>query len=174
MKRLLPILLMCFLLVGCRDQQVFEPVEDVYAPQQLPDPLQIRVNLPEDAAASAMEAEPEGMLYSCQDATVCVYTVKGGDMDKTVRDATGYPREALQMIQTKDNGMDRYICVWSSAAENSLMVGRACILDDGNYHYVLTVLSEQEKAGVLNTDSWQEVFRSFRALTPEQIVNSGS
>ena len=44
--------------------------------------------------------------------------------------------------------------------EQGQQVARGCILDDGNYHYVLTALAEAERAGEFE-EVWQEIFSGY-------------
>ena len=61
--------------------------------------------------------------------------------------------------------MKRYDFVWASAGENGDMLGRAVILDDGNYHYCLSV---QRPADPEKTSQvvWSQVFQSFSLADP--------
>ena len=56
---------------------------------------------------------------------------------------------------------DRYEFVWVSAGETGERLGRGVILDDGSYHYVMTVLRDAESTE--NSQIvWNDVFASFR------------
>ena len=48
-----------------------------------------------------------------------------------------------------------------SAGETGDLVGRGMILDDGSYHYCLTVLAEADKAAE-NQAFWDSMFQTFR------------
>ena len=63
-------------------------------------------------------------------------------------------------MQTQRDGVDRYEFVWVSAGEKGERLGRAVILDDGNYHYCMSVLRDAdstEKTQIV----WRDVFASF-------------
>ena len=49
-------------------------------------------------------------------------------------------------------------------AQEGEMVGRAAILDDGNYHYALSALAPAETAQQLE-EIWEAIFQSF-AIAP--------
>ena len=65
--------------------------------------------------------------------------------------------------ETAQDGAKRYDFVWASAGENGDQLGRAVILDDGNYHYCLSVLRDAdttEKSQIV----WRDVFDSFKLI----------
>ena len=78
------------------------------------------------------------------------------------------------MIETAQAGAKRYVAVWTSAGEAGNQVGRCAILDDGSYHYVLSVMADEQDAGRLSEGVWKEIFASFRLIAPEDVVSSGS
>ena len=86
-------------------------------------------------------------------------TFTGGDLDATMRQVTGFSKEQVTCLQTRDGEINQYSCVWSSAGEGGDHVGRAVILDDGSYHYTVTVMADFETAGEL-TDTWQDLLNS--------------
>ena len=102
-----------------------------------------------------------------------VQTLPGGDLNQPFLQCTGFPVSGLQIMHTKIDGIKRYETVWASSAEDGERVGRIAVLDDGSYHYVLTVMADAQKAGQL-TDTWQTLFRTLRIEDPKNIVNSGS
>lgn len=174
MKRYWIILLAMLLMTGCATETPFEPVTDVYAEGTAAAMRQTIFETPENAAVTVMETESNGKMYFCDDYILTVYTTMAGDLQKTVYNATGFAMDDLQIIKINHADMTKYLCVWTAAGEGEAQVGRACILDDGNYHYVLTAMAQESKAGKLLAEDWETVFRSFDALTPDQIVSSGS
>jgi VCBS repeat-containing protein len=62
-------------------------------------------------------------------------------------------------MHTKQAETDRYESVWSAVGEGEDQVGRLVILDDGNYHYAVTVMAPAETAGEL-TKTWQKLLNS--------------
>lgn len=158
------ILCLVLLLAGCGSQQTLETIADdllqpVMAPMQ-----QLKLTLPENASAMVMEHESMGKLYICDGYTVTVQTMAGGDLDETIRELTGFSRENLTVMQTHQNGVHRTSCVWTAVGEGGDQVGRALILDDGHYHYTVTVMAEAELAGELDSD-WQNIFDSAALST---------
>ncbi len=151
-------ILVCFLL-GCTSPKDFETMSDVYQISQLPQAAKMSVVLPEDASVMVME-ETEGKIYLCDGYCVMLQTFPGGDLDATLTSVTGHRREELPLMEWEKEGMTRYECVWAAAGEEGDQVGRLLLLDDGRYHYALTVLSDAQRAGEL-ADTVQTVFQSL-------------
>ena len=59
-----------------------------------------------------------------------------------------------------------YECVWVSAGEGGDQIGKMRLLDDGDHHYVLSVMAPAEKAEQL-ADTWDKLFASFHLGEPE-------
>lgn len=159
MKKFCLIMVLALLLTGCGAQETMETVND---PMDVPVAAQegkIMVNLPEDAAATVMESEA-GVLYLCDDYSVALQTLDGGDLDATLRLVTGYGREAISVMETERYGMDRYDFVWTSASEQGDQVGRGCIISDGSYHYCVSVMGGAEDY-LENESSWDTLLSSF-------------
>ena len=127
-----------------------------------------QLNLFDEAEQEASEA-----FGFDDDDSVTVQTVAAGDLNATVRNAPGMNREDLQIIQTQQNGVKRYQWVWATGGENGVQVGRGCVLDDGYYHYVLTVLADEEAVGQVQS-AWKEIFSSFRLADEREQVSTGS
>ena len=174
MKKLCLVLALVLMLCGCASQEAYETVMDSVLEPKKDAALQMVLDIPEDAVAEVLETEQSGQIYFCEDYIMTLQTLEAGDLEKTVRQTTGYDRDQLQMMQTGTGDLTRYECVWIAAGENGDQVCRACILDDGNYHYILTVMADADKAGELTMNDWQELFGSFRVMHPEDIVSSGS
>lgn len=157
MKKCLVIVVVLLLLTGCAAQDVFETVSDVYAEETL-QPKQISLAVPEGTAITG----GNGTLYLCDDYEITVQTLSGGDLNTTFRFLTGFPLDSLTVLETAQTGMDRYECVWTCAGEGGDNVGRAVVLDDGSFHYCVTVMTASENAGKLQ-ENWQELLGSIRA-----------
>ena len=159
MKRLCIVLVVMLLLSGCAGQETFEQLGDVYNPVTAPMPKKVGLVLPSDAAAPALSGD-YGKLYFCDGYEIMVETLASGDLSDTVRDLTGYSRETLTLLETKQGEYKRYECVWTAAGEQGDRVGRAVILDDGSYHYCVSVMADAEEVGALQA-SWEALFGSF-------------
>lgn len=159
MKRKVLIALMALLLTGCGAEETFETVSDDLVQPVMAQMRQITVSLPEDAAVPALESEG-GAVYVCQDYEVYQQVLSAGDLEATVRAVSGFDPEKLTVVTSSRDGCKRYDFVWAAASEQGDRVGKGCILDDGSYHYVLTVLGNAETAGKYET-VWREIFESF-------------
>jgi hypothetical protein len=167
------ILLLSLLLAGCSKQTALETVNDEYVQPVSAPVWQIVADLPADAGVQVMESQDLAKLYLCDDYTVTVQTLSSGDLDRTLRTVTGYSREQLNPIRLQQGELQRYECVFVSAGEGQTQVGRTCILDDGNYHYVLTAMAGESQIEEL-TDTWKNLFDSFRLVEPDAELNTGS
>ena len=160
------------MLVGCGAEETFEVVEDVIPVEPVAVPQQFFVSLPDEAMTPTFQ-DDSSELYVCQDYTISKQILASGDMEKTVQTLTGQSQEDIQVIKTFCDGCDRYDLVWTAAGEEGLQLGRACILDDGNYHYVLSTLAGENTAGALR-DSLQDMYDSCRLLDPDVNLSTGS
>lgn len=162
MKKLLIILTMLCLLTACGGEKPMETVQDVYAPQE-EKPLLLSISLPEEAVTQTL-ASDAGRLYMCDGYTVTVQTLQGGDLARTVRDTTGYGLDRLTLLETEKDDIACYRLSWVSMGEGGDQAARTLILDDGVYHYAVTVMAPAETAGEL-TDTWQAIFASVSLRT---------
>lgn len=173
MKKLWVIPLIALLLAGCGKKQVLETITDVPDAPVVSAVQRIQVQLPPELSSPTLEGENTGTLYLCDDYSVMVQTHESGDLQRTIRDTTGMNKENLQIIQTRQGDVKRYQWVWSTTGENGVQVGRACVLDDGSYHYVLTALTDEGKAEKVQSQ-WKEIFASFTLATEREEISSGS
>lgn len=160
MRILVAALLALGLLSGCASEATFETVADVWADETLPPPASICVALPGETALPVMESD-SGRVYLSNDYEVYLQTVEAGDLEGTVKSMSGYSPDQLTVLTTTRDGMDRHEFVWACTGETGDWLGRGVILDDGNYHYTMTVLRSAE---TLETSQvvWDGVFNSFR------------
>lgn len=163
MKRLFAMLLMGSMLAGCADTAVMETVADEFLIPAAADPARILVDLPPEAAASALELDTQE-FYQCDGYDLLLQTLDAGDLNATLRQVSGFPEEKLTILRTSPGRWKRYDLVWSAMAQEGEMVGRAAILDDGNYHYALSALAPAETAQQLE-EIWEAIFQSF-AIAP--------
>ncbi len=157
MKKVWIVLLVAVFLAGCAAAPTFENVEDVYGPQDHPSAKSIMVQVPK--GAQVMESAA-GTLYLCDGFEIVVQTMAGGDMDETIRSVTGFGEDTLTVLETGTSELARYECAWSAAGEAGQSVARAVVLDDGNYHYCLTLMANSDKVGQL-ARQWQDILNSF-------------
>ena len=158
MKRILLVLLMSLLLAGCAEAELGETVADVWQEAvTVAAPRETRLELPGEAVACAMESDT-GRLYFGDGYEVMVQTLSSGDLDATIRALTGFDREDITVLQSQSDPK-RWEFAWASAGEGGERLGRGVVLDDGNYHYCLTVLQDADDDDCQII--WSEVFNSF-------------
>lgn len=159
MKKCLLILSMLFLLSGCGAEETMETVSDEIVTPVLAQMRQIFVELPEEAASPAVESGSD-RLYLCETYEIAIQTVEAGDLSATIQSVSGYEMDDLTVMHTVEEGIDCYEFVWSTMSDSGESVGRAKVLDDGNYHYILSVLGDAEKARS-NHPVWLYMFDTF-------------
>lgn len=152
MKKLAIVVLVLAFLTGCGASD-YEQLQDVYADQPLPQPAQLLVSLPPDAVQMTAQ---ENTLWLCDGYTASVMTREAGDMEATLRAVTGHEKEQLEVFSWEEDGIKRSECTWISAGEGGDQVARTVILDDGSYHYALTLQTDASTAGALR-ETWQQV-----------------
>lgn len=159
MKRIIVILMMLLMLTGCAGESTYETVNDELELLPTPEMQQTVVELPPEAASPTIESGSE-RLYMCGNYDIRVQTMESGDLEATVKAVSGFDMDSLTVIQTMRDGRDCYEFVWACAGEDGQQVGRATILDDGNYHYVLSVMGDADHAWE-NYPVWLSMFQSF-------------
>ena len=159
MKKIGIILLFSVLLAGCAAEDTFETVADEWVQSVAAPVRDVILPLPEEAAAP-VSARDNGTLYQCDGYEIMVETLPSGDLDATLQTVTGYGREDLTVMETRSGGIKRYDLVWSCMGEAGELVGRACVLDDGDYHYVLSVLADADRAGKFE-EAWNDLFSGY-------------
>lgn len=164
MKKYLLLLCLLPMLAGCSQPRDFETMSDQYIEPEMRPSAELVVALPADAARPTATGEDGSSLYLCDGYCIVVQTLPAGDLDGTLRQTTGYARDQLQLLERKEGEHRRYECVWTAAGEGEDQVGRAVILDDGEHHYVLSVMAGASAVGEL-TKVWQELFQSVSLRT---------
>lgn len=155
------ILLACLmgLLCGCTAVPTFETVNDFYEQGDTGEPASVEYTIPQEEEIQVIRSD-SGCIYLCDGYEVAVEILPGGDIKRTMEILTGFGEEALAVMQTGTNQLPRYECAWTSAGEGAQQVGRTVVLDDGGYHYCLTLTALQDEAGALQA-VWQEIVHSF-------------
>ena len=147
--------LAALMMTGCAAAETFETVSDELILPVMAQPREVLLDLPENAAAPVLENE-EQQVYLGEDYELVVQTLAGGDLSGTVQSITGYEKEKLTLMQTQWGPVSRYDFVWAAAGEAGERLGRGAILDDGDYHYCLTLVQDAPGTG-----DWEPVFASF-------------
>lgn len=137
MKKVLCGMLAALFLMGCQPVGNLEKVEDIYvdAPATA---KSIQLALPKEAEVGAMTGN-FGTLYFCHGYEISTEITAAGNISETFATLTGFPLDSLAAVQTLQTGMRRYDCAWTAAGEAGEVVGKTVVLDDGSYHYCVTV-----------------------------------
>ena len=173
MKKLLVIPIIAILLAGCGKEKSMETVADVQDTPVVATVQRIQLQLPPELSTPVLQDDGAGELYLCDNYSLTVQTVASGDLQKTIRNATGMDKNDLQIQQTRQKDVMRYQWIWTANGENGIQVGRGCVLDDGNYHYVLTALADEAVAGQVQQE-WRGIFTSFRLASEKEVISTGS
>lgn len=161
MKKLFILVALMAVLTGCAGRQTtFETIADDVVQVAAPRQREILLEIPKEAAEAVFKGESGDKLYVCEGYTLAVQTMQAGDLERTVRIISGYGQDELTVVHTCTGEFDRYDFVWSSAGEDGTQIGRAAVLDDGNYHYAVTCMAS-ENAYDLADSGWDRIFGSF-------------
>ena len=154
------VLLAMILLTGCGAEDTFETVSDELILPVMAQPGYIAVDLPGETALPVI-GNDRGRIYICNDYEIVIQTLEAGNLEQTLRELSGHAKADLTVMETVSDGVTRYEFVWAAAGEGGDKTGRAVILDDGAYHYCMSVLCDtasDKKSQVC----WEDVFQSFR------------
>ena len=152
-------MVLALLLCGCEKAQTFETVTDEMVLSASAQPRQILLTLPEETLLPAMQTDT-GTLYLCNGYDVAVQTMESGDLDATVRQVCGFGSDDITIMQTTAGDFTCYEFVWSAATELGEEVGRAMILEDNDYHYILSTVAPAKRASEYQ-EIWNGIFDSF-------------
>ena len=159
MKRLVWMVLLAALLAGCAAEETLETVNDEWIVPVMAQPREISVRLPDNALTPVLEQDGR-QLYMAQDYEIMLETLVSGDLNATIRTLSGYEKNQLTVLETRQGDTDRYDFVWTMAGEKGDRLGRAVILDDGDYHYCMSVLRDAGDTLIV----WRDVFNSFSLI----------
>lgn len=162
MRKCAVLLLLTALLAGCGRVETMETISDIYAEAEAPEPKKIQVSLPDDAVAPVMESTSE-QVYLCNGYEIVIETKPGGDLNDTIGAICGYREEDLTVMTTREGEAKRHEFVWASAGEEGERLGRAVILDDGDYHYCMSILRDADTTEGSQI-VWGNVFSSFHLI----------
>ena len=159
MKQAILILLLTTLLCGCGARETAETVDDTLETDVPVIRREIQVELPGEAAIPTMETEGS-RYYICDGYEISLETFPSGDVQKAIETISGFDPSRLTVVKTRQQEADRYDFVWTAEGEQGGRLGRASILDDGNFLYTLSVLRDQENKENSQV-VWRTVFESF-------------
>lgn len=159
MKKIAACLLFALLLSGCAAEETFETIADELVVEVMAQPREISVQLPDNAVTPVMDGD-SAQIFLSSDYEILMETLPAGDLNATVQAVSGYGKDRLTILSTRQDDITRHEFVWACAGEEGDRLGRAVILDDGHYHYCMSVLRDaetKEESQIV----WSEVFNSF-------------
>lgn len=162
MRKYALFLLVLFLFTGCAREETLETISDEYVQSVAAQPKRISVELPDDVVAPVMESTSE-QVYLCNGYEIVIETKNGGDLNDTVQTICGYDKDDVTIMTTQEGEADRHEFVWASAGEEGERIGRAVILDDGDYHYCMSILRDADTTEGSQI-VWNNVFSSFHLV----------
>lgn len=151
-------LLVAVALCGC-SKETYEVLGNVDIELKDITPAQIQLNVPEGDTLTVIKGD-DGMLYLGEDYEISLQTLSSGNLDQTLQTVTGYSKENITVMEIAEDDVDRYVCAWSAVSEEGELVGRCTVLDDGRFHYCLTVLIKADKAGEVR-DAVDAMFAAY-------------
>ena len=158
MKKCVVLVLCVCILTGC-SAEVYETLGDVeHVSATAPEMGKVVLQLPGDAAV--LTASGGNTMYTCQDYSLAVQTLPGGNLHTTIQSVSGFEKSQLMVMETVCGDHKRYEFVWIAAGEGGDTVCRAAVIDDGNYHYCVTAMADAKVAAELR-EEWNAVLGSF-------------
>jgi len=173
MKKLWVIPLIALVLAGCGREKTLETITDTPNIPVVSAVQRIQVYLPAELSTPVLQDETAGTLYLCDDYALTVQTVSGGNLEKTIHNATGKHIADLQILQTQQGNAKCYQWMWTTNGEKGIQVGRGCVLDDGAYHYVLIAQADESSTKKVQP-VWKEIFASFSLASEREEISTGS
>lgn len=158
-KKLVWMVLLAALLAGCTAEETLETVSDEWVVPVMAQPREISVRLPDNTLAPVLEQEGS-RLYMGRDYEIMLETLSSGDLAATIRSLCGYDKDQLTVLETRQGDCDRYDFVWTMTGEQGDRLGRAVILDDGDYHYCMSATRTPGDTQIV----WRDVFGSFSLI----------
>ena len=160
MRKMIVILISVLMLAGCGSTQTLETIADEPVLAVSAEQRKVKVELPDDAAVMTMSCDNK-TIYLCGGYEICFEVLDAVDLDRTIKQVTGFHEEYLTVLKTGYEGFSKHEMVWSSAGETGDYLGRAVVLDDGDHHYVLSALAPADMVQNLE-GQWEEMFASFQ------------
>ena len=93
MKKVWILLTAALILVGCAEQPTMETIADENVQAVSAVMQQVLLELPEALSTPVMESNEQGTLYLGDNYTLTLHTTQSGDLEKTLRQATGFSKE---------------------------------------------------------------------------------
>lgn len=152
-------LLLGVTLCGCNGAESFEVIADSFIDSSKAEPAKMVLSLPDEVTLSVMSGS-DWQYYEGEHYQIVLQTYPSGNLDQTLQQVTGYSKEHLNVMELSATNIDKYFCAWSSVSEEGEVVGRCTVLDDGVYHYCLSILVDADMSGEVR-DTVNAVFATY-------------
>ena len=154
------ILAAALLLCGCAQAPTFETLGDDIEAPVMQQQKQVSLTIPD---ASEKIQGSTGTIYICKDYTVTVEVLSSGNIGATMQSIAGFGPEDLTVLETSASDVTRYAFTWAAAGEGGDVVGNAAVLDDGVWHYCVTVLYNASDASRVQ-NVWNRILSSVKLV----------
>ena len=144
---------------GCNGAESFEVLGDEIGEFPVAEPAKVELKIPEDGTLDVMSGS-DWQYYEGEHYQIILQTYPSGNLSQTLQNITGYNKDNLSVMEISGEGIDKFLCAWSAVSEEGELVGRCTVLDDGVYHYCLSVLVDAEVSGEIR-DAVDAVFATY-------------
>lgn len=145
MKKFCFAILCVFMLSGCSSVETMETIRDDEAFPVMGEAAKVHLSIPEIENAQVVEDGAGSKIYLFNDFCVTVQTLDGGNMEKTLELVSGFDAGKLTLLKTEQDDCLQFRCAWSSTGEQEDLLCRAVVVDDGRYHYAVTVMADSSE-----------------------------
>lgn len=160
MKKCVMWIVMALLLTGCAAEPVYETIGDVCGNSEpVGSPGTMDFALPDGAQMEVLEEDDDCKSYAVGEWEIWTEVYTGGDLSATIEQVTGLGAEALTVIESPAQELACHETVWSTTGEDGVKVGRTAVLDDGAYHYCISVMVPEEDAAEVG-DFFSQILQS--------------
>ena len=145
MRRLCLVVVCMLALSGCGAVETMETISDDVVVPVMKEAAQVQLVLPDLDDTQVIEDGIGGRIYLCDGYSVTVQTLDGGDLYGTLESVSGFDADKLTVLKTERSSYSEARCAWSAVGEGENIICRAVILDDGCYHYAVTVMADASR-----------------------------
>lgn len=150
LKKWISLILTTLLLSGCGAEPVYETIGDVWANDEpVFAPAGIEFAAPEDAQMEVMEGDSGEKIYRIGDWELWTGTYTAGDLSATLEEVTGLQSGNLTVISRQVGNYACHETAWTTTGEDGTWVAQTAVIEDGGYHYALSMMVPQEDADQL-------------------------
>ena len=133
------------MLAGCSARPVYETIGNACQGFADTEPMNIQMWLPQEAILEASESNGESR-YICGNWEIWTVICPGGDLNQTLETMSGMDPQYMTVMSRK---MGEYTChetVWSTTGESGTMICHGAVLEDGNHHYCIGLVSSEAES----------------------------